>query len=348
MYLTRENDAETAYLIDRKNNYYYVQGLHFPLQGADAKFHENCIVDGELVLDQDEKGSVLKYLVFDALVIDGKLLTERTLDKRLAYFRELVYKPYADLCKRFPAEVQFFPFLIGFKDMEFSYALPKLWNEVIPKLKHGTDGLIFTSRLTPYVFGTDEKILKWKPAEENSIDFRLDLHFPTFTDPDDSSISYIDYDSQPITSLSVLVESNHYKPYAELYLTPEEWENLKKLGEPLDERIVECVRDEHSNAWRYLRFRDDKLTPNHVSVVEKIELSVRDGVTKEELLNSYERIRLSWKRRQAEEAKRHQDRKRGQKDEFKEAREGARAKQELTSETQETTVERVGEKRKAG
>ncbi|KAK7204294.1 mRNA capping enzyme, catalytic domain-containing protein [Myxozyma melibiosi] len=361
MYLTREGDAEATYLIDRKNNYYYVQGLHFPLQDDFQKFHVDCIVDGELVLDHEDDGrEVLRYLVFDSLVIDGKLMTERTLDKRLGYFRELVYKPYDNLCKQFPDEVQFFPFLIDFKDMEFSYALPKLWNDVIPRLKHGTDGLIFTSRLTPYVFGTDEKILKWKPAEENSIDFRLTLHFPTYTDPDDPSISYPDYDSQPTTMLSVYVESNVYKPYGELYLTPSEWQTLKSLNEPLDERIVECVHDKTLNSWRYLRFRDDKLTPNHISIVEKIEMSVRDGVTKEELLNANTRIREAWKKRIAHEKERgrgpppppsssssHQRDRKSLDDDVRRTRDRERESREAGAADEGHDLGRTGEKRKA-
>ncbi|KAK9469667.1 mRNA capping enzyme, catalytic domain-containing protein [Lipomyces arxii] len=311
MYLSRENDAEATYLIDRKNDFYYVQGMHFPLVEDVSRYHVDCLVDGELVLDDMGNGkTIMRYLVFDSLVIDGKLLTERTLDKRLGYFRELVYKPYEALCKSFPQEVEYFPFLIDFKDMQFSYALPKLWNEIIPNLKHGSDGLIFTSRTTPYIFGTDEKILKWKPAEENSIDFRLKLHFPIYTNPDDESDTYIDYDAQPATILSVMIDRNTFKPFGELYLEPEEWEKLKAVNEPLDERVVECVMDKEKNMWRYLRFRDDKPSPNHVSVAEKVVESVKDGVTKEELLDAHLKIREAWKRRIKQQEELHRARER--------------------------------------
>jgi mRNA-capping enzyme len=41
------------------------------------------------------------------------------------------------------------------------------------KLEHENDGLIFTVDLCPYYPGTCEEILKWKPIELNSIDFKL-------------------------------------------------------------------------------------------------------------------------------------------------------------------------------
>lgn len=87
MYFSRDGDKEIHYLIDRKNEYYYVPELHFPMQN-DATFqafHTDTIIDGELVLDTVPPGKkVLKYLVFDCLIIDGKSVMERTLDKRLA------------------------------------------------------------------------------------------------------------------------------------------------------------------------------------------------------------------------------------------------------------------------
>lgn len=357
MYLTRSNDAEAVYLIDRKNDFYYVSNLHFPVVDDFQKYHTDCLVDGELVLDDMGNGKkVMKFLVFDSLAIDGKLLVQRPLDKRLGYFRELIYKPYAQLCKMYPDEVEFFPFIVDFKDMQLSYHLAIIWDEIVPKLKHGCDGLIFTCRPTPYRFGTDEKILKWKPPEENSIDFRMTLHFPIYTPADhfkdeyeyangsdsnnddddegddDNNEPYIDYDSQPTTYLSVWCGNNKYKPFAELYLTSEEWNNMKSRNEPLDHRIVECVMHKEKNAWRFLRFRDDKPNPNHISIVEKIVESIRDGVTKQELLESQEKIREEWKRRSA-----------GGKDANKEA---VRREREKAVDDSVAAPARAGEKRK--
>lgn len=46
-------------------------------------------------------------------------------------------------------------------------------NDYIPLLPHGNDGLIFTKNSIPYVSGTNENIVKWKPPEKNTIDFLI-------------------------------------------------------------------------------------------------------------------------------------------------------------------------------
>lgn len=80
--------------IDRKNNYYWIQDLCFPLPETNQRnqvigfrkdrFHRDTILDGEIVLDILEDGAdQLKFLVFDALVVDGKILMQRNLSNRL-------------------------------------------------------------------------------------------------------------------------------------------------------------------------------------------------------------------------------------------------------------------------
>lgn len=84
---------------------------------------------------------------------------------------------------------------------------------------------------------------------------------------------------------------------------------MKESGEQFDDRIVECSWDlhggpksttpggevQHAPAWRLHRIRDDKHDGNHTSVVEKILLSIQDGVEEEQLLLEEEDIRKSWK-----------------------------------------------------
>jgi mRNA guanylyltransferase len=308
MYFSEDqNGAEMHYLIDRRNDYYYVPELHFPVPADPSfqNFHRDTITDGELVNDILPNGSTqLKYLVFDCLMLDGNSLMHRTLDKRLAYFRDKVYKPYKVLYEQYPEEIQHLPFVIEFKKMELGYGIEMMFRDILPTLPHGNDGLIFTCRNSPYKFGTDEHILKWKPENENSIDFRLNLVFPPLSpDSEASSTSLnrsyqaLDFDAHPIMNLSAFYGSGDDRPFAELYMTPEDWAHLKSQGIPLEDAVVECAQDS-ARRWRFLRMRDDKKEANHISTVNAVLESINDRVSEGDLIRAAKSIRDQWKERE--------------------------------------------------
>lgn len=306
LYLTQDEiNGEAQYLIDRKNDYWFIpkNGLHFPVPRHVEGFHVNTLIDGELVVDKLKGGGEqTKYLVFDCLILDGNSLMNRTLDKRLAYFQERIYDPYKSLLKEFPEEIKYMHFIMEMKQMQFSYTIDFMFGKILPELPHGNDGLIFTCRMSEYKFGTDQKILKWKPEHENSIDFQLSLDIP-LRQPDEEDISdgydkpYLDYDAMPAFNLYVHGGEQEDKLYGTLYLEPTEWGDLKSRGEPLDDRIVECYMDVQGR-WRYMRFRDDKTHANHISTVESVIESIKDGVTKQDLINAQQMIRSEWKARE--------------------------------------------------
>ncbi|KAJ5929273.1 hypothetical protein N7454_007121 [Penicillium verhagenii] len=304
MYFARgdpeSESPEIHYLIDRKNDYRFVPGLHFPLPNDDTfqSYHVDTLVDGELVNDIYEDGSQqLKYLVFDCLVLDGQSLMHRTLDKRLAYFKEKVLKPYNAMYRKFPDEKKHRAFAVEDKSTQVSYGIEMMFREIIPAVKqiHGNDGLIFTCRSTPY------RIVE-APAE-NTIDFRMRLEFPILepdTDDEAEGISepYVDYDAIPIFHLFAMLNAGEYRHFAEMYVTPTEWEDLKAMRVPLDDAIVECYKDENAR-WRFHRLRDDKLDANHISTVEKVLESIEDRVTEDDLIRLAPVIKTAWKKRQA-------------------------------------------------
>lgn len=322
MYCTRDGDRDIHYLIDRKNDYYYIPGLHFPKQEDKtfASFHSETIFDGELVEDTyPDAPSELKFLVFDCLVLDGDLLTTKPLDKRLARFKEWVLKPYRELWKAFPEEIQHRPFAVEDKATQFSYSLDYMFKSIIPSVKqlHGNDGLIFTCKNTPYKTGTDEHILKWKPPHENTIDFILRIIWPVVNpeldDPDQTP--HEDFLAFPLSfDLFVYLGNEvNYEHYGSMYVTEREWEDLKALRRPLQDCVVECYLEPpepddpareasgHPQRWRYHRLRDDKEHANHISTVRSVMESIEDHVTEQNLLDAAAGIRDAWKRRQAEE-----------------------------------------------
>jgi mRNA guanylyltransferase len=311
LYLTEgDNNDEVHYLIDRRNDYWFIPpgGLHFPVIRDVQGFHRNTLIDGELVLDRLPNGKIQpKYLVFDCMVLDGNSLMNRTLDKRLAYFKERIYDPYKKLLDDYPEEIRFYTFVVELKAMQFSYAIETMFGQILPRLLHGNDGLIFTCRTTDYKHGTDPNILKWKPENENSIDFKLSLDFP-LVQPDQQDIAegirdqYIDYDAIPTCNLLAYHGNGQGDQwYGLMHLEPQEWETLKARNEPLNDRIVECYMDSRRR-WRFMRFRDDKAEANHISTVESVIESIKDRVTKDDLLAASQGIRVAWKARAEREA----------------------------------------------
>lgn len=319
LWMTDDSGRPIHYLIDRKNDYYFVEGLFFPHHSDPSKAHNHTILDGELVEDRFPDGhTVIKFFVFDCLALDNAVLMERPLDKRLAYFQQNVLGPYKKLLKAHPD--QSMPFTLGDKNNEFSYGLEKMFKETIPKVKelHGNDGLIFTCRRTAYCPGTDPHILKWKPPAENTVDFLLHITWtrvqPDPSDPDQSPIE--DYNAMP-EDLGLYVnygDHGRYERHGSLYLTPDEWEMFKATGRPLQDCIVECFLEQlqppngvnghaaqngAAKRWRFHRFRDDKDEANHISTYESVIDSIEDHVTEDDLLKHAADIRARWKERQA-------------------------------------------------
>jgi mRNA guanylyltransferase len=303
-------------LIDRKNHYYDVQPpLRFPYhQDPDdpGKFLYNTILDGELVHDmmRGQREPRLIYYVFDCLVLDGKNLTTRSLDKRIGHLKELLFKPYYRWRSQHGGQpMSPEPFAIKEKPLYPPYSLKEMFDNVLPNLPHGNDGLVFTCKRTPYRFGTDPNILKWKPPRENTIDFKFRLgEFPLY-DPQDGEEGLVeDYHARPDRiTLLVLHNNNDYQPFAEMYFTDEDWEMFKSLNQQLDGRIIECYRDDHGR-WTFKReedgtprWRDDKKDANHISTVNKVLESIEDPVTEEDLLAAAGSIRSAIYRLRAEE-----------------------------------------------
>ncbi|KAF1812587.1 mRNA capping enzyme, alpha subunit [Eremomyces bilateralis CBS 781.70] len=309
-----ERGNEIHYLIDRKNDYYFLQTLHFPHQDDPEfrEFHRGTLIDGELVNDTLENGrKQLRYLVFDCIVLDGELLLQKPLDKRIGRFGEFVFKPYQKFLKRYTDALGTMPFEVKFKTMEKPYGIEMMFRDKLPNLPHGNDGLVFTCKETPYVMGTDDHILKWKPAHENSIDFRLRLgEFPLMSSSDPREGRIPDYDAKPTFELYVYHGGKDYQSYAPLFVTDDDWESMKRIDEPIDGRIIECYKAEQGR-WRFKResdgsprFRDDKSDANHISTVHKVMQSIDDAVSEQDLLQVAGAVYKAWKQRHPEELRR--------------------------------------------
>lgn len=334
-------EQQEVYLIDRKNRYKRqhislvfpfheippspkaMMALQMGLLSDKYAMRKDTILDGELVWDVSKTGERrMRLLLFDCIILDGISLAQRPLSRRYGSLMNQVVPPHKIFLQEFPAAARDAPFEIKVKRMQLAYHLSTVLDHHIPALEHGNDGLIFTCVNSGYIFGTDPKIIKWKPPSENTIDFKLRLRFP----PDlkrDPRGNLPDLRAKPFFQLDEFVGGTHdnYRYFDWLYVEDEEWEDMKASQEQFDDRVVECSWDPNGGpleisqkekgvngeldssrppGWRLHRIRNDKHDGNHTSIVQKIIQSIVDGVEKDELLQEEGTIRTLWKSEERE------------------------------------------------
>ncbi|KAI8601675.1 putative mRNA capping enzyme alpha subunit [Dissophora ornata] len=297
-----ENGQQQVFLVDRKNKFNYVPQLRFPVANDATVFHNDTIVDGELVMDREPNGQLsVRYLAFDLLAYRGTSIISKPLTSRLGRLQAEFITPYREMINAHPQFMQTQPFKVSLKEMNLSYGIEKVFREVIPNLKHGNDGLIFTSSVAPYVPSTNIKMLKWKPPSENTADFKLSLSFQQQNGAQDRS-------QKPKFVLLQWQGGQEYSVFGEMVVDDEQWESWKATSTQLHNRVVEVNYSPNDQSWRFFRFRDDKEHGNHSSVVRKVVESIRDGVEANDLLEAQDSIKAAWKERErmAREAQRRQ------------------------------------------
>ncbi|KAK4053485.1 Dcp1p-Dcp2p decapping enzyme complex alpha subunit [Microbotryomycetes sp. JL201] len=295
--IVANEQGQQVYLVDRFNDFYEIFNVVFPHQDGPEYTHSNTVLDGELVIDVDPTSGKHQWrlLAFDLLVCDSDNLMRKSLQSRYGRLREWIIKPYEKLLQNHPHFLERAPFRVLLKPQELSYGIEAIFRVHLPKLRHGNDGLIFTSAEAPYTPGTDRKILKWKPPSENSIDFLLQLKFPAKKDNPDAP----DYTEKPVFMLMMNHGHNGHQYFDTMEVDDETWEKWKDSREQYDDRIVEVVWDAQRQTWKMLRFRDDKPEGNYKTTVQNIIRSIQHGVESEELIAVAPEIKKAWKERQA-------------------------------------------------
>lgn len=277
----------------------------------------------------------MRYLAYDACCVCGACCTAEPLTHRLMRARREVLAPRYALAASAAAAAEEAgdswaasatspfaedPFTVALKDMFSVPQLPHIFKNVhsrermvaahgeeggkflftfqdpLRKLSHGNDGIIFTPVVNPYEPGTCQSLLKWKPANMNSIDFRVKTVWRTESDK-----------PGPQPRFQIMVADKTTLIDYDWITFSDELHAKFAADSRADERIIECVYDpKHETimydpdqeveptwdfprvrlgGWKYERVREDKKLPNDIKTVESIKVSVRDGVTQPELLH---------------------------------------------------------------
>eukprot|EP00741_Cyanophora_paradoxa_P020865 tig00021318_g20143.t1 len=280
-----------ACLICREFKFYPLQ-CSFP--SRDGGMLDQTLLDGELVYDKSADGSVdeWRYYIYDMMVLQGRCVMDDPLYVRLKHVKNHILAPRERAPSKEKEQIK-----IVAKEMYEVRHLRQVFDDIIPTLPHHNDGIIFTKVFSPYLCGTDNTLLKWKPAELNTVDFTLETIWggpPGQKEP-----------------RFMLCCANRGSPcrFAFINLPPDQFERFRSDSRLASKAVLECVFDAewpsfalregvnirevgdwerdvdwHKGGWKYLRIRDDKTTANDVSVIEKIRRSMADNVSRDALL----------------------------------------------------------------
>jgi len=252
-----------CYFVDRDFRIAKIPNLIFPKREALDQKLDKTLIEGELVVDIIEGKKRPRYLMYDLISLNGTKLAERPYHERLKLLEEQVYQP-RELAKPSRPEFQKEPFGIRPKPFYPLHEFEKVQN-MRKTLPHPSDGLILAPANSPYVPGRDQKLLKWKPANENTVDFLAKVE----------TVRKEGCPSETITTLYVSDKGNLEK-FGRLVPQSNPW--------PLNGKILECALAQPP-MWKFHRIREDKSFPNALQTASNVLQSIKDGISDIELLN---------------------------------------------------------------
>eukprot|EP00388_Colpodella_angusta_P023080 GDKJ01058987.1.p1 GENE.GDKJ01058987.1~~GDKJ01058987.1.p1 ORF type:complete len:1168 (+),score=330.34 GDKJ01058987.1:1-3504(+) len=272
LYLYYYDQKDNHFLIDRNNNFYKVS-CDFSASRVPNLNNPRLpiILDGELVSDEVFGKTRLRFLIFDALMIDEPLLKLNYLE-RLKRVRSKIIVA----CGKHSAEpldssthTHFELFLKDFYDVSsFSEVLKMSQN-----LPHDTDGIIFTPVDEPYQLGEVGNILKWKPPELNSIDF-----MPIYDENPHPHYKCGVVNKGYIIPFTTR-EGYHYFDGSEK-TNNEIMQKMWRTSEIAPWSVLECrLSPQFPNMWLPFRIRADKKIPNSQFTAYRVFNSIKDGIS---------------------------------------------------------------------
>ena len=182
---------------------------------VEREFFKGTMLDGEMMSDGT-------YIVYDAVMICGHVIRNYNMIKRLTFIYKYV--------KKLPFKIKKFYLFHNHK-----YFLENIYT-------HDADGIIFTPIDEAYKHSTNDKLFKWKPVKNITVDYAVK-----------NGNTYI----QDRNNL-VFVDSH-------------EWCNDYDDGS-----IIEC--EYINNVWTPVKIRSDKDYPNSVITYNKIMLNIRENI----------------------------------------------------------------------
>lgn len=256
-----------VYFLDRDNSVFITDRFYFPRRKSPDEHICDTLVDGELVNDKEGDQIHPRFLIYDIIKFEGQDVGKTDLERRMLCIDKEIIKPRNVGMQTGKIDKSQEPFSIRKKDFYPAEQVGWVLDKLIPKIPHETDGLILQPLNDPYIPGTCNVVLKWKPPDLNSVDFLLNI--VTLKNvgclPEKIGYLYVQGYDQPFSRIKLNAELKHY-----------------------DKRIIECTWD--GTQWKFLRIREDKSFPNALKTATSVCESIKNPVTKvnlTEYINTY-------------------------------------------------------------
>jgi len=260
--------------------------LHQSRLRFEIKLRETVLDAEEIVLENGET----HYYVFDILWFNGRdLRYGNTLPQRLSYFRSVLQfmhlsekkfmhlKPFIDITMGNTADttngdlMELHRLSLGGIGTQFHIKPAKRLEYIQECTKTDqfkTDGLVFTPIAIDYKDSRmREMLLKWKPPEENTIDFTI-RHIS-------KEIWELNYER---VAPGARIMWKTYPDELRLHMTTLTPKSLKLFETVPDNSIVEMYFDEKADSFQPLRIRTDKVHANFEKVVYDTWASILNPV----------------------------------------------------------------------
>ncbi|KAF9431082.1 Dcp1p-Dcp2p decapping enzyme complex alpha subunit [Podila epigama] len=279
-----------CFLIDRHFEITFVPQLLLPLRDNPSKCQNETLLDGEMIVETDGSKKTLRFLVFDLMVLNGTVVTQRSYSTRLGMMDQDILAVQSGKTQEVKSKE---PFTIERKTMQRSYGLNVILSGS-KRHKHGGEGLIFVPVKRPYVPGVNSKMLKWK--SHITAQFQVKV-----TQSKERKPLYCIQSKQ----------GSGYKFYD--YVTPEpglasEWHNNSPDGKTFEfwwdaqwpTQMFEkgYGLETRTGGWRFYRIREDRKEADDELTIQATVKSMSSSVTKEQLESQIDNIRTQWKARE--------------------------------------------------
>jgi mRNA-capping enzyme len=258
-------ERDQIFFIDRNNAVFQMDGLTF-LSAHDRSRHlVNTLLDGEMVIDQEEGGRTPRYLIYDLVSLEGNSICKEDFNVRYRTIQREIIEPRIAAMKEGRVRREREPIGVrrkGFWPLKLTQELLSARFKV--NLSHESDGLIFQPVDEQYRAGPCPSVLKWKPPSHNSIDFRLKVVI-----------------EERLGMLRKLI--------CQLYVggmdTPMFIMKWTKSLNQYNGKIIECRFDSVYKEWVFMRERTDKSFPNSYTTAVSVWNSILEPVDEQYLMH---------------------------------------------------------------